>query len=156
MAEGLLRFISADECGETGYVVSKVLTSGKHTLEFDFGRQKAYAHNDTGENLDFEGWESFSDGDTTLSGSNWSNVAVDDCDWQADSAGTPSSYTGHNIDHPPLSGCVNLLLRGNGFAKSMSLLKIGLVDKVERDDGTYYQLSKRGKSLIESLNMIER
>ena len=63
MAEGLLRFISADECGETGYVVSKVLTSGKHTLEFDFGRQKAYAHNDTGENLDFEGWESLNSGE---------------------------------------------------------------------------------------------
>lgn len=25
---------------------------------------------------------------------------MDDCDWQTDSAGTPSSCTGHNIDHP--------------------------------------------------------
>jgi len=42
-----------NECDETGYVVSKVLT----------------------------------------------NVAVDDCDWQTDSAGTPSSNTCSNIDH---------------------------------------------------------
>lgn len=37
---------------------------------------------------------------------------------------------------------------GNGFGKSKSLLEVGLVDKVERDDGIYYQLSKQGKSLI--------
>ena len=41
--------------------------------------------------------------------------------------------------------------QGNGFAKSKSLLEIGLVDRVERDEGTCYQLSKRGKSLIEHL-----
>ena len=40
---------------------------------------------------------------------------------------------------------------GNGFAKSKSLLEIGLVDMIERDEGTCYQLSKRGKSLIEHL-----
>ena len=42
---------------------------------------------------------------------------------------------------------------GNGFGKSKSLLEVGLVDKVERDDGIYYQLSKQGKSLIENLDM---
>jgi len=52
---------------------------------------------------------------------------------------------------------INVLggLRGmdSGFAaKSKSLLEIGLVDKIERDDGTSYQLSERGKSVIESLN----
>jgi predicted transcriptional regulator with HTH domain len=41
--------------------------------------------------------------------------------------------------------------QGNGFGKSKSLLEIGLVDRVERDEGTCYQLSKRGKSLIEHL-----
>ena len=43
---------------------------------------------------------------------------------------------------------------GNGFAaKSKSLLKIGLVDRVERDGGICYQLSKQAKSLIENLGM---
>jgi len=42
---------------------------------------------------------------------------------------------------------------GNGFGKSKSLLEVGLVDKVERDDGIYYQLSKQGKSLVENLDM---
>ena len=33
-------------CDGTGYEVSRVLTIGKHYLEFDFGGQKAYASND--------------------------------------------------------------------------------------------------------------
>jgi len=40
---------------------------------------------------------------------------------------------------------------GKGFAKSKSLLELGLVDKIEDDDRIYYQLSKLGKSLIENL-----
>jgi CheY-like chemotaxis protein/predicted transcriptional regulator with HTH domain len=40
---------------------------------------------------------------------------------------------------------------GSGFGKSKSLLEIGLVDMVEREEGTSYQLSKRGKSCIEKL-----
>ncbi|GAF81816.1 unnamed protein product, partial [marine sediment metagenome] len=39
-------FIENYECYETGYEISKVLTSGKHTLEFEFGSQTAYASND--------------------------------------------------------------------------------------------------------------
>jgi CheY-like chemotaxis protein/predicted transcriptional regulator with HTH domain len=44
-------------------------------------------------------------------------------------------------------------LRGLGsrFGKSKSLLEIGLVDMVEHEEGTSYQLSKRGKSLIVKL-----
>ncbi|MFH1801563.1 MAG: tail fiber domain-containing protein [archaeon] len=44
-------FIANYFCNETGYEVSKVLTTGKHTLEFDFGGQKAYAYNDAGTGL---------------------------------------------------------------------------------------------------------
>ncbi len=40
---------------------------------------------------------------------------------------------------------------GSGFGESKSLLEIGLVDMVEREEGTSYQLSKRGKSLIVKL-----
>jgi len=39
-------FIENYSCNETGYEISKVLTVEKHHLEFDFGGQKAYAHND--------------------------------------------------------------------------------------------------------------
>jgi len=38
-------FIENYSCDETCYEISKVLTSGKHHLEFDFGGIKAYAHN---------------------------------------------------------------------------------------------------------------
>ncbi|OYT37736.1 hypothetical protein B6U82_01145, partial [Candidatus Pacearchaeota archaeon ex4484_31] len=33
------------ECDETSYFIVKVLTRGKHTLEFDFGKAKANAYN---------------------------------------------------------------------------------------------------------------
>ncbi|RKY41417.1 MAG: hypothetical protein DRP85_06410, partial [Candidatus Makaraimicrobium thalassicum] len=38
-------FVKNYECNETSYEVSKVLTSGKHTLEFRFGDDVEYAHN---------------------------------------------------------------------------------------------------------------
>ncbi len=41
-------FIADYSCNETGYEVSRVLTSGKHTLEFRFGDQTKYAHNYAG------------------------------------------------------------------------------------------------------------
>ena len=45
-------------------------------------------------------------------------------------------------------------LRGmsNRFDESNSLLKMGLVDKIERDNVTYYRLSEPGKELIESMS----
>ena len=43
-------------------------------------------------------------------------------------------------------------LRGTGrFDASNSLLKQGVVEKIERENATYYRLSERGKSLIESI-----
>jgi len=44
-------------------------------------------------------------------------------------------------------------LRGKDgrFDKSNSLLGMGLVDKIEQGDVTYYKLSERGKSVIESV-----
>lgn len=39
-------FIKDYECNETGQETSKELSTGKHTLEFDFGGMKAYAFND--------------------------------------------------------------------------------------------------------------
>jgi len=42
---------------------------------------------------------------------------------------------------------------GNRFDESNSLLKMGLVDKIERDNMVYYRLSNRGKDLIEGLEL---
>ncbi|MBD3253413.1 hypothetical protein GF386_06780, partial [Candidatus Pacearchaeota archaeon] len=42
-------FIRDYECNETGFEISKVITRGKHDLEFNFGDVKAYAHNTAGE-----------------------------------------------------------------------------------------------------------
>lgn len=43
-------------------------------------------------------------------------------------------------------------LIGTGrFDAAKSLLKQGVVEKIERGDETYYRLSERGKSLIESM-----
>ena len=39
-------FVQDYSCNETGYEISKVLTAGKHHLEFNFGGQVAYASND--------------------------------------------------------------------------------------------------------------
>jgi len=46
-------------------------------------------------------------------------------------------------------------LRGMGtrFDESNSLLNMGLVEKIERDSMAYYRLSKRGKELIEDLEL---
>ncbi len=41
-------FISNYSCDETGYEISKVLTCGKHTLEFKFGNDTKYAYNEAG------------------------------------------------------------------------------------------------------------
>ena len=41
------------ECNEIGYERSKVITRGEHNLEFDFGGQKAYAHNYAGKDTGF-------------------------------------------------------------------------------------------------------
>jgi len=40
---------------------------------------------------------------------------------------------------------------GNRFDAGNSLLNQGVVEKVEREKATYYRLSERGKSLIESI-----
>ncbi|MCW3129122.1 MAG: putative transcriptional regulator [Methanophagales archaeon] len=47
-------------------------------------------------------------------------------------------------------------LRGMGsrFNESTSLLTQGVVEKIEREKGTYYRLSARGKSLIESMRKL--
>ena len=46
-------------------------------------------------------------------------------------------------------------LRGMGsrFDEANSLLKLGLVEKIERGNATYYRISERGKAFIESLKM---
>lgn len=47
-------------------------------------------------------------------------------------------------------------LRGMGsrFDTSNSLLKQGVVEKIEREKATYYRLSELGKTLIESIQKI--
>ncbi len=44
-------YIANFSCDETCYETSKVLTLGKHHLEFDFGGIKAYAHNSAGQDF---------------------------------------------------------------------------------------------------------
>ena len=46
-------------------------------------------------------------------------------------------------------------LRGMGsrFDEANSLLKLGLVEKIERGNATYYRISERGKAFIESLKV---
>jgi len=45
-------------------------------------------------------------------------------------------------------------LNGTGwFGAAKSLLKQGVVEKMERGNETYYRLSERGKSLIEDMSM---
>ncbi len=46
-------FISNYSCNETGYEISKVLTTGRHTLQFRFGSDVEYAHNLVAENITF-------------------------------------------------------------------------------------------------------
>ncbi len=43
---------------------------------------------------------------------------------------------------------------GNRFDAANSLLKQGVVEKIERGDATYYRLSELGKSLIESIQKV--
>lgn len=45
-------------------------------------------------------------------------------------------------------------LRGMGsrFDAASSLLNQGVVEKIERSDATYYRLSERGKTLVESIH----
>jgi predicted transcriptional regulator with HTH domain len=47
-------------------------------------------------------------------------------------------------------------LRGMGkrFDSSNSLVGLGLVDEISVNGATYYRLSERGKSLIETLNLV--
>jgi archaellum component FlaG (FlaF/FlaG flagellin family) len=49
-------FIQDYSCTETGYETSKVLTSGKHTLQFKFGSDVAYAYNAAGEQVNASYW----------------------------------------------------------------------------------------------------
>ncbi len=51
-------FIQDYSCTETGYETSKVLTSGKHTLQFKFGSDIAYAYNAAGEQVNASYWNS--------------------------------------------------------------------------------------------------
>ena len=47
-------------------------------------------------------------------------------------------------------------LRGMGrFDTGNSLLKQGVVEKIERENTTYYRLSERGKSLIECMQEVK-
>ena len=58
-----------------------------------------------------------------------------------------------NIEIDPTNILGGLRGMGNRFDESNSLLKMGLVDKIERDNVVYYRLSERGKELIESMKM---
>ncbi|MEA2075651.1 MAG: archaellum operon transcriptional activator EarA family protein [Euryarchaeota archaeon] len=59
-----------------------------------------------------------------------------------------------NIGVDPTNILGGLRGMGNRFDESNSLLKMGLVEKVERDNVAYYRLSEPGKGLIESLKLV--
>ena len=58
-----------------------------------------------------------------------------------------------NIGVDPTNILGGLRGMGSRFDESNSLLKMGLVDKIERENIVYYRLSERGKELIESLKL---
>lgn len=58
-----------------------------------------------------------------------------------------------NIGVDPTNILGGLRGMGSRFDESNSLLKMGLVDKIEREKIAYYRLSERGKDLIESLKL---
>jgi predicted transcriptional regulator with HTH domain len=58
-----------------------------------------------------------------------------------------------NIGIDPTNILGGLRGMGSRYDKSNSLIERGIVEKVELENTTYYRLSKRGKSLIENLNM---
>ena len=58
-----------------------------------------------------------------------------------------------NIGVDPTNILGGLRGMGSRFDESNSLLKMGLVDKIERENIAYYRLSERGKDLIESLEL---
>jgi len=58
-----------------------------------------------------------------------------------------------NIGVDPTNILGGLRGMGSRFDESNSLLKMGLVDKIERENIAYYRLSERGKDLIESLKL---
>jgi len=58
-----------------------------------------------------------------------------------------------NIGVDPTNILGGLRGMGSRFDESNSLLKMGLVDKIEREKIAYYRLSERGKELIESLKL---
>ena len=58
-----------------------------------------------------------------------------------------------NIGVDPTNILGGLRGMGSRFDESNSLLKMGLVDKIEREKIAYYRLSERGKVLIESLEL---
>ncbi|MBK5190985.1 MAG: hypothetical protein JJE19_05785 [Methanosarcinales archaeon] len=59
-----------------------------------------------------------------------------------------------NIGVDPTNILGGLRGMGSRFDESNSLLKMGLVDKIERENIAYYRLSERGKDLIESLKLV--
>ena len=58
-----------------------------------------------------------------------------------------------NIGIDPTNILGGLRGMGSRYDKSNSLIERGVVEKVELEDATYYRLSERGKSVIESLGM---
>ena len=58
-----------------------------------------------------------------------------------------------NIGIDPTNILGGLRGMGSRYDKSNSLIERGVVERVELEDATYYRLSGRGKSVIESLDM---
>ena len=58
-----------------------------------------------------------------------------------------------NIGIDPTNILGGLRGMGSRYDKSNSLIERGVVERVDLEDVTYYQLSKRGKSLLESFGM---
>ncbi|HDD57598.1 MAG TPA: DUF2341 domain-containing protein, partial [Thermoplasmatales archaeon] len=136
-------FIANYSCNETGYEISKVLTTGKHTLQFRFGSDTEYAHNLVGSSglnvttLTFyrdsyskEDWF-FTRNETiyieACVKANGSNVTTANVTANITSNG--SEVTTLNLTH--YSGC---LYRGNWISNSTSAVGVYLVNATAVND----------------------
>ncbi len=132
-------FVKNYECNETGHEVSKVLTSGKHTLEFRFADNIEYAHNQV---LEF--WDSFED---QITWTHWTETG--EGDWVIEPPITGITADGTYVAHSDncdsecilTSDAVDLSGEGNvtlGFAWGKDGLDNGEYLNLDIYDGTWH------------------
>jgi hypothetical protein len=105
-------FIEDYECNETCYETSKVLTSGKHTLEFRFGDEVEYAKNQQAYYYIDDDFE------TDNFDTEWDYITEDGQAWNKSSSRNSSGdYSAYNVEEGGFSGGRGSQSGGSGFAK---------------------------------------